>query len=276
MGPEVRVVHGVAIDEVGLSPEEVFGGELEVHIRVKGTAPFFELDEDIALFAPGKRPEAPDPPDAGAPDPLPVFCQRTRDAVSMPYLLSAHQDNALPPVSCRGQTTRDRSSAGNGLSAKRLPFTAPPPSYSPPGRAGYSRPRRSLPPASGRPLFPCCRPCTSRAQPSCAQTLPGQAHRGEARTSPAASLFSGSRSRGTSPRSAEPTTSAGGRRRGLVLLRREGDVVAGVDPGTRLHFYTRLHSFALDFTLQQTLCCRPSRRGRRTTSPPSRSPLPGR
>ena len=154
--------------------------------------------------------------------------------------------------------------------------TAPPPSYSPPGRAGCSRPRRSLPPASGRPLFPCCRPCTSRARPSCAQTLPGQAPRGEARTLPAASLFSGSRSRGTSPRSAAPTTSAGGRRRGLVLLRREGDVVAGVDPGTCLHFYTRLHSFALDFTLQQTLCCRPSRRGRRTTSPPPRSPLPGR
>ena len=44
---------------------------------------------------------------------------------------------------------------------------------------------------------------------------------------------------------------------GFVLLRREGDVVAGVDPGTCLHFYTRLHSFALDFTLQQTLCCRP-------------------
>ena len=55
-------LYGVAIDEVDSPPEEIFEEELEVHVGVKGTAPFLELDEniDIALFmlvAPGERPE---------------------------------------------------------------------------------------------------------------------------------------------------------------------------------------------------------------------------
>ena len=93
-------LYGIAVDEIDSPPEEVFEEELEVHVRVKGTAPFLELDEDIDIalfaprskpsgfsnsalserrFAPGKRPEDPDPPDAQAPDPFPVFRQRTGD-----------------------------------------------------------------------------------------------------------------------------------------------------------------------------------------------------
>ena len=73
--------YGVAIDEVDSPSEEIFEEELEVHVSVKGTAPFLELDEDIdvalfALFAPGKRPKDPDPPDAKAPDPFAVFRKR--------------------------------------------------------------------------------------------------------------------------------------------------------------------------------------------------------
>jgi len=85
--------YGIAIDEVDSPPEEIFEEELEVHVRVKGTAPFLELDKDIdiALFvlvAPGKRPEDPDPPDAKAPDPFPVFRQRTEDAISRKHAVS--------------------------------------------------------------------------------------------------------------------------------------------------------------------------------------------
>jgi hypothetical protein len=45
--------YGIAVDEVDSPPEEIFEEELEVHIRVKRTPPFLELDEniDIALFA---------------------------------------------------------------------------------------------------------------------------------------------------------------------------------------------------------------------------------
>ena len=80
-------LYGVAIDEVDSPSEEIFEEELEVHVSVNGTAPFLELDEDtdVALFmpfAPGKRSEDPDPPDAKAPDPFAVFCKRTEDAVS--------------------------------------------------------------------------------------------------------------------------------------------------------------------------------------------------
>jgi len=74
-------LYSVAIDEVDSPSEEIFEEELEVHVSVKGTAPFLELDEDIdvalfALFAPGKRPKDPDPPDAKAPDPFAVFRKR--------------------------------------------------------------------------------------------------------------------------------------------------------------------------------------------------------
>jgi hypothetical protein len=76
--------YGITVDEVDSPPEEIFEEELEVHVRVKGAPSFLELDEDVdialfALFAPGKRPEDPDPPDAQAPDPFPVFRQRTGD-----------------------------------------------------------------------------------------------------------------------------------------------------------------------------------------------------
>ena len=86
-------LYGIAVDEVDSSPEEIFEEELEVHVRVKGAPPFLELDEDIdialfTLFAPGKRPEDPDPPDAEAPDPFAVFRQRTEDAVSRKHTVS--------------------------------------------------------------------------------------------------------------------------------------------------------------------------------------------
>ena len=86
-------LYGVAVDEVDFPPEEVFEEELEVHVGVKGTASFLELDEDIdialfALFTPGKRPEDPDPPDAKAPDPFAVFRKRTEDAVSRKHAVS--------------------------------------------------------------------------------------------------------------------------------------------------------------------------------------------
>jgi len=87
-------LYGVAVDEVDSPPEEIFEEELEVHVGVKGTAPFLELDEDIdialfALFTPGKRPEDPDPSDAKAPDPFGSRCSasapRMPSAVSMLY-----------------------------------------------------------------------------------------------------------------------------------------------------------------------------------------------
>ena len=115
-------------------------------------------------------------------------------------------------------TYQDRSFQVSGHRRRQSslfrPLTAPPPSYSPPGQAGCSTPRIALPPASGRPLFSCCRSCIGQARPLCAQTSRGQALRGGAAPSPAVLLSSGSRSRGTSPRSATPTTSAGGRRYG--------------------------------------------------------------
>ena len=81
----------IAVDEVDPSPEEIFGEELEVHIRVKGAPPFLELDEDIdiALFLLGKRPEDPDPPAAEAPDPFSVFRQRFEDAFSRKHAVSS-------------------------------------------------------------------------------------------------------------------------------------------------------------------------------------------
>jgi len=93
-------LYGVAIDEVDSPPEEIFEEELEVHVGVKGTAPFLELDEDIdvalfVLIAPGKRPEDPDPPDAGAPDPFAVFRKRPEDAVSRKHGVSYSSD---PPI----------------------------------------------------------------------------------------------------------------------------------------------------------------------------------
>ena len=92
--------YGVAIDEVDSPSEEIFEEELEVHVGVKGTAPFLELDEDIdvalfTLFAPGKRSEDPDPPGAKAPDPFAVFCQRTEDAASRKHGVSYSCD---PPI----------------------------------------------------------------------------------------------------------------------------------------------------------------------------------
>ncbi len=45
--------YGIAVDEVDFSPEEIFEEEPDVHVCVKRTSSFLELDEniDIALFA---------------------------------------------------------------------------------------------------------------------------------------------------------------------------------------------------------------------------------
>jgi len=92
--------YGIAVDEVDSSPEEIFEEELEVHVRVKGAPSFLELDEDIditlfALFAPGKRSEDPDPPNAQAPDQVPVFRQRAKDAISRKHVVSYF---CYPPI----------------------------------------------------------------------------------------------------------------------------------------------------------------------------------
>lgn len=92
--------YGIAVDEVDSPPEEIFEEEFEVHVRVKGAPSFLELDEDIdialfVLFAPGKRPEDSDPPDAQAPDAFAVFCQRTEDAFSRKHAVSYSR---YPPI----------------------------------------------------------------------------------------------------------------------------------------------------------------------------------
>lgn len=99
---------GIAVDEIDSPPEAIFEEELEVHVRVKRAPSFPELDEDIDIalftprskpsgfsnsalserrFAPGKRPEDPDPPDAQAPDPFTVFCQHIEDTVGRKHTI---------------------------------------------------------------------------------------------------------------------------------------------------------------------------------------------
>jgi hypothetical protein len=140
-------------------------------------------------FAPGKRSEDPNPPDAQAPDPFTVFRQRTEDAVSRKHVLYSCYPLIRITLFPPGAVPAGVHHLSNDISPGMLPsrLTVEPvtvhlrSSFIASGRPPTTAISSSVGPESAYTIWPISRSASSQAASSCGRYSDG--------TSPTSALF---------------------------------------------------------------------------------------